>query len=69
MTIWMRALLWLVWLAVVGWSWHAGALGSGGALAAVLLSVAVLMLPGAFHRRRRTGLQYVEMGKQPVGLL
>jgi hypothetical protein len=70
MTNWVRTLLWMMWLAGVGWFWHAGTIGGPAALAAVLLSLAVwMMLPGAFHRRRRSGLQYVEMVKQPVGLL
>ena len=69
MTNWVRALMWMMWLAGIGWFWHVGAIGGVGAFAAVLASLAVWMVPGAFHRRRRSGLQYVEMGKQPVGLL
>jgi len=69
MTIWMRGMLWLVCLAAVGWFWHAGALRGGGALAGALLSLLFFVLPGVVHRRRRSSLQYVEMGKQPVGLL
>jgi hypothetical protein len=69
MTTLMRGVLCLVLLAVVTWLWHAGALGTGMALAACLLSAVVLVWPGAAHRRRRSTLQYVEMGKEPVGLL
>lgn len=67
MTTWTRGVLWMVWLAVVGWLWLGGALGTGAALAAAVLSL-LLFVPGAV-RRRRSGLQYVEMGKEPVGLL
>ena len=68
MTTWTRWVLWMVWLAAVGWLWFAGSLGTGTALAAVLPSPLLFLLPGAV-RRRRSGLQYVEMGKEPVGLL
>ncbi|MBO9515559.1 MAG: hypothetical protein J7549_15695 [Variovorax sp.] len=64
----MRGALWLLWLAATALLWRAGALGTGAALAAGLLSVVVLVWPGAAHRRRRSHLQYVEMGKAPVGL-
>jgi hypothetical protein len=69
MTIWMRTLVWVAWLAAVGWLWRAGELGTGGALACALLSLLLFAVPGVVHRRRRSSLQYVEMGKQPVGLL
>lgn len=69
MSIWMRGLLWMLWLAAVGWFWHLGAFGAGAALVAALLSVLLFALPGHSARRRRSSLQYVEMGKQPVGLL
>jgi hypothetical protein len=69
MTNWLRNVLWMVWLAGVGWLWHGGSLGAGAALLAGALSLVLFILPGAVHRRRRTSLQYVEMGKQPVGSL
>ncbi len=69
MTTLMRGVLCLVLLAVVTWLWHTGALGTGAALAGYLLSAVLLVWPGAAHRRRRSSLQYVEMGKEPVGLL
>jgi hypothetical protein len=68
MTTWTRGVLWVVWLAAVGWLWAGGSLGTGAALAAGVLSLLLFALPGAV-RRRRSGLQYVEMGKEPVGLL
>ena len=66
MTTWMRMVLWVAWLAAVSWVWHEGVLGGASALAASALSL-VLFIPTT-HRRRRTALRYVEMGKQPVGL-
>jgi hypothetical protein len=69
MTTWMRGVLWLVWLAAVAWLWHVGALRTGVALGACLLGVVPLVWSGAANRRRRSTLQYVEMGKEPVGLL
>ena len=69
MTTWLRSALWLVWLAVAALLWRMGALGTGPALAAGLLSVVLLVWPGATHRRRRSSLQYVEMGKEPVSVL
>ena len=68
MTTWTRGVLWIVWLAAVGWLWVGGSLGTGAALAAAVLSLLLFVLPGAVRRRRST-LQYVEMGKAPVGLL
>ena len=69
MTTWMRGMLWVVWLASAAWLWHVGAIGAGGALGAGLLSLVLLLWPGATGRRRRSQLQYVEMGKEPVGLM
>lgn len=69
MTIWVRGLLWMLWLAVVGWCWHGGVIGTGAAFVGLLMSLLALALPSLLRRRRRSGLQYVEMGKQPVGLL
>jgi hypothetical protein len=63
----MRGLLFLVWLAVVGGLFNAGAFGLVGAVVAGLLGVALVVWPWA--RRRRSALRYIEMGKQPVGLL
>ncbi len=69
MTIWVRGLLWVLWLAVVGWCWHGGLIGTGAAFAGLLMSLLLFALPGLLPRRRRSSLQYVEMVKQPVGLL
>jgi len=68
MTTWLRGVLWVVWLASAFWLWHVGALGAGGALAAGMLSLVLLIWPGTAGRRRRSALQYVEMGKEPVSL-
>ena len=69
MTTWLRGALWLVWLTMAGLFWHMGALRTGAALGAGLLSMVVLVWPSAGSRRRRSSLQYVEMGKEPVGQL
>jgi hypothetical protein len=69
MTTWLRGVLWLVWLTCTSFLWHVGALGTGAALAGYLLSGLLLLWPGAVGRRRRSALQYVEMGKEPVGSL
>ncbi|RZL89795.1 MAG: hypothetical protein EOP82_18030 [Variovorax sp.] len=68
MTTWMRMVLWVAWLVTVSWFWHGGVLGTASALAASALSLVLFVWPPATHRRRRTALRYVEMGKQPVGL-
>lgn len=68
MTTLTRGVLWMAWLAGIGWLWFAGSLGTGAALAAILPSPLLFLLPVTV-RRRRSGLQYVEMGKEPVGLL
>jgi len=69
MTTWMRGVLWLVWLAGVSWLWELGALGTLSALTAGALSLLLLAWPVSASRRRRSALRYVEMGKQPMGLL
>ena len=69
MTTWMRGMLWIVWLAVTGWLWHDGAFGAAAALALAAVGLVAVALPATASRRRRSGLRYVEMGKQPVGLL
>jgi hypothetical protein len=69
MTTLMRGVLLVLWLGGVSWLWHAGMLGYAGALVSVALGVAVLAWPLASNRRRRSTLRYIEMGKQPVGLL
>ena len=46
MTTWTRTVLWMVWLAAVGWLWFGGSLGTGAALAAALLSLLMFALPG-----------------------
>ena len=68
MRTWMRGVLWLVWLAGVGLLWEMDAIGAGGALVAGGLGLAMVVWPWT-ARRRRSALRYVEMGKQPVGLL
>ena len=68
MTGWMRGGLLMVWLAALGWLWMAGALGTLSVVAAASLGLVLALRPGAWHRRRRSGLRYVEMGKAPVGL-
>ncbi|MEJ8815922.1 hypothetical protein WKW77_33015 [Variovorax ureilyticus] len=69
MTTWLRGALWLVWLTMAAALWHMGALRTGAALAAGLLSTLLLVWPSTASRRRRSSLQYVEMGKDPVGQL
>jgi hypothetical protein len=68
MTTLMRWVLWVAWLAAVSWLWHTGALGTGSALTAFAASLLLFAWPGHSHRRRRSALRYIEMGKQPVGL-
>lgn len=67
MTTPVRMALWLGWLAAVGALWGLGILGTATAWAAGALSIVLFAWPGAPTRRRRRSLQYVEMGKQPVG--
>lgn len=69
MTTLMRGVLGLVWLAGVSWLWELGALGTGSALTVGALSLLLFVWPGSASRRRRSALRYVEMGKQPMGLL
>ena len=69
MTTWLRGALWLVWLTMAAVLWHMGALRTGTALGAGLLSMLLLVWPSAAGRRKRSSLQYVEMGKEPVGQL
>jgi|UPI000489D19F hypothetical protein len=68
MTTWLRGVLWVVWFASVIWLWHVESLGPAGALAAGVLGFVLLAWPSA-SRRRRSALQYVEVGKEPVGSL
>lgn len=60
----VRWMLCLAWLAGAGWLWQTGVLGAFSAL--------VLALPGLWlaraPRRRRGGLQYVQMAKAPVAV-
>ena len=67
MTTLLRGALWLVWLTMAAFLWHVGTLRTGAALSAALLSAVLLVWPGASNRRKRSSLQYVEMGKEPVG--
>jgi hypothetical protein len=68
MTTWLRWMLWVACLATVTWLWLAGALGIGAALMTGAGSLLLFALPHQGHRKRRTALQYIEMGKQPIGL-
>lgn len=68
MTTWMRWMLWVVCLATVAGLWHAGALSAFAAVATGAASLLLFAWPAHPHRRRRTALQYIEMGKQPLGL-
>ena len=67
MLIWLRWVLWVVCLATVASLWFAGALSTGAALATGAGSLVFFFWPTS-HRRRRSALQYIEMGKQPIGL-
>jgi hypothetical protein len=67
MAILVRILMWLAWLAAVGWFWHAGMLGTGAALALAALSLVVFAWPNSIARRRHNELRYVDMGKEPTG--
>lgn len=68
MTILIRLLLGVVWLAGLGWLWHADLLRPASALLAGAAGMVLIAWPGGAARRRRGALQYVEMGKQPLGL-
>ena len=68
MTTWMRWMLWMVCLATVSWLWHVGALSAVPALATAAASFLLFAWPGHGQRKRRTALQYIEMGKQPIGM-
>ena len=63
----LRWVLWVVCLATVASLWLAGALSTAAALATGAGSLLFFFWPNG-HRRRRTALQYIEMGKQPIGL-
>lgn len=64
MTTLVRWTLCLAWMAGAGWLWQTGVLG---AFAASALAVPALWLVRA-PRRRRSGLQYVQMAKAPVAV-
>lgn len=68
MAILVRILLWVAWLAGVGWFWHAGTLGTATSIALAALSLVVFAWPGSIARRRHNELRYVDMGKEPTGL-
>lgn len=68
MTTWMRWMLCVACLATVGWLWHAGALSAFSALATGAACLLLFAWPGHAQRKRRTALQYIEMGKQPIGM-
>ena len=68
MTNLIRLLLGVAWLAGVGWFWHVDLLRPASALLAVAAGLVLIAWPGGAARRRRSALQYVEMGKQPLGL-
>lgn len=67
MTTWVRWMLWMAWLAASLWLWRTGVLGTGGALVFAAASMLLFAFPGTVHRRRRSALRYIEMGKQPMG--
>jgi O-antigen ligase len=67
MAILVRILLWFVWLASVGWLWHAGKFGTATAIALAALSLVVFAWPVSIARRRHDELRYVDMGKEPTG--
>ena len=67
MAILVRILLWVAWLAGVGWFWHAGTLGAATSIALAALSLVVFAWPGSVARRRHNELRYVDMGKEPTG--
>ncbi|MEJ7688670.1 MAG: hypothetical protein WKG52_17785 [Variovorax sp.] len=68
MTTLTRWVIWMAWLATVSLFWRADALGAGTALTlCAAAGLALFAWPGHTHRRRRTALQYIEMGKQPMG--
>jgi hypothetical protein len=48
--------------------WHVGALSAVPALATGAASLLLFAWPGHGQRKRRTALQYIEMGKQPIGM-
>ncbi|RZL63062.1 MAG: hypothetical protein EOP81_14210 [Variovorax sp.] len=67
MTTTVRMALWLGWLGAAASLWSLGFIGTATAWAVGALSLAVFAWPGTTTRRRNRSLQYVEMGKQPVG--
>lgn len=64
----IRLLLGVAWLAGVGWLWHADVLRPGSSLLLGAAGIVLFAWPTGSARRRRSALQYVEMGKQPLGL-
>ncbi len=60
----IRWMVCLAWMAGAGWLWSAGTLGPVAALLLALPALPVLLLRSG--RRRRGGLQYVQMAKAPV---
>ncbi|MEJ8823836.1 hypothetical protein WKW80_17625 [Variovorax humicola] len=56
----------LAWAAAAGLLWHEGMLRAGWALAMVVPVVLLLAWPSS--RRRRGGLQYVQMAKEPIAV-
>ncbi len=67
MTTLTRWVVWVAWLATVSLFWGANFFGAGTALALSAAGLALFAWPGHSHRRRRTALRYIEMGKQPMG--
>lgn len=62
----IRLLLGVAWLAGMGWLWHVDVLRPVGAMLAGAGGLVLLAWPMGTARRRRSALQYVEMGKQPL---
>ncbi len=62
----LRIVLSIAWTAGIGWLWRDGALGTGSALLALALGLALSAWRFGPARRRRSELRYVQMAKQPV---
>jgi hypothetical protein len=62
----LRWVFCLAWIAGAGLLWLEGAVRLGWALALVVPAVFLLARPSS--RRRRGGLQYVQMAKEPVAV-
>ncbi|MET0209858.1 MAG: hypothetical protein ABWZ88_04875 [Variovorax sp.] len=69
MALIFRWMLCAVWMAGAGWLWQGGSLGIVMALVLAAPAAVLVFWPAAFTgRRRRGGLQYVQMAKEPVAV-